>query len=418
VLRRVLSLTPNRARNKIKGLEPLPPPNEPLTKPNRPASESPLAEVEFNRPHFVGSEFENVREALSRKHISSNGLFTKRCQSLLETCLDVEAVLLTASCTDALEMAAILLDVEPGDEVIVPAYGFVSTVNAFVLRGAKPVFCDVRPDTLNLDESCLEALLTPRTKAVVPIHYAGVAAELDAILELCRPRGIAVVEDNAQGLFGRYRGRALGSIGTLGVISFHETKNLICGEGGALLINDPKYIQRAEILRDKGTDRARLFRGEIDRYTWVDVGSSFGLSDVLAAILYAQLNAREAICASRAEIWRRYDEALRPWAAAHGIQLAIIPEHCDPSHHIFYLVLPEAKQQARFIAHLKERGIRAVFHFQPLHLSKMGQRYGGKLGSCPVTESVSPRLVRLPFHNFMATEAQQRVIDATLEFSP
>ncbi|MGE0707696.1 MAG: dTDP-4-amino-4,6-dideoxygalactose transaminase [Planctomycetota bacterium] len=374
--------------------------------------------VDFNLPQFVGGELENISRALEARYLAGNGEFGRRCEALLEAALGARRVLLTTSCTHALEMAGLLLDLEPGDEVIVPAYTFVSTVNAFALRaGVRPVFCDVREDTLNLDEAHLARLIGPRTRAVVPVHYAGVAVELDRVLELCGDR-VAVVEDNAHGLFGRYHGRALGTFGRLAALSFHETKNFICGEGGALIVNDPSLVQRAEIIREKGTNRARFFRGEVDRYTWVGVGSSYVLSDVLAAILLAQLEARDRIQASRAAVWTRYQEGLAPWAEALGVRQPIVPSGVEQSYHLYYLLLPTPEQRTRLLAHLRARGIHGVFHYQPLHLSEMGRGYGGRPGDCPVTESVCDRLVRLPFHTFMQPEAQDQVIAAVNEFLP
>ncbi len=372
------------------------------------------APIPFNRPSFVGRERRYMDEALARGHISGDGEFTRRCHELLKAELGVRAVLLTTSCTHALEMAAILLDVGPGDEVVVPDFTFVSTANAFALRGATPVFCDVRPDTLNLDEERLEKLLTPNTRAIVPVHYAGVGCAMDEILALARPRGIAVVEDNAHGLFGRKAGRALGSFGELAALSFHETKNFSCGEGGALLINDERYVERAEIIREKGTNRKRFFRGEVDRYTWVDIGSSFLPSDLLAAYLFGQLEQKSAVLAARRALHERYGGSLAPWAAKQGARMSTIPAGSDSSYHMFFLVLPTPDARTRLIAHLKSRDILAVFHYLPLHLSEMGRRFGGKPGDCPVSESVSERLVRLPFYTGMTAEEQRRVIDAVV----
>jgi dTDP-4-amino-4,6-dideoxygalactose transaminase len=313
-------------------------------------------------------------------------------------------------------MAALLLDIQPGDEVIVPNFTFVSTVNAFVLRGARPVFADIRPDTFNLDETQLERLITPRTRAVVPVHYAGVGCEMDAILEIAGRYGIDVVEDNAHGLFGKYKGRYLGTFGCLATQSFHETKNFTCGEGGALLINDPQYIERAEIIREKGTNRSRFFRGQVDKYTWVDIGSSYLPSDILAAFLYAQLEAREEIQARRRDIWHTYYDHLQEWATAHDVRLPIVPAHCDQSYHMFYVLLPCLKKRQALIDHLKGHGILSVFHYLPLHLSDMGRRFGGQPGDCPVTENVSDRLLRLPFYNDFSPEQQQYVIRKMREF--
>jgi len=299
----------------------------------------------------------------------------------------------------------------------VPSFTFVSTVNAFVVHGGRPVFADIRPDTLNMDESQLERLITSRTKAIVPVHYAGVGCEMDAILEIARRHGVAVIEDNAHGLFGRYKRKYLGTFGCMATQSFHETKNFTCGEGGALLVNDPRYVERAEIIREKGTNRSRFFRGEIDKYTWVDVGSSYLPSDILAAFLYAQLEARDSIQAKRRRIWEYYAERLKDWAEDNSVRLPVVPERCEQPFHMFYLLMPSLSQRQGLIEHLKERGILAVFHYQPLHLSDMGLRYGGKPGQCPVTESVSDRLLRLPFYNGLTEDDQVRVVDAIKEFT-
>ena len=372
--------------------------------------------IPFNRPAFVGSELQYVAQAIEGGSISGNGKFTLKCHALLEEALGVAKALLTTSCTHALEMAALLLDLKPGDEVIVPSFTFVSTVNAFVLHGARPVFADVRPDTLNLDETRLERLLTPHTRAIVPVHYAGVGCEMDAILDIGRRHGAAVVEDNAHGLLGRYKGKQLGTFGCLATLSFHETKNFTCGEGGALLINDPRYIERAEIIREKGTNRSRFFRGEVDKYTWVDVGSSYLPSDILAAFLYAQLEARETIQTRRRRIWEQYAELLKDWARDNAVRLPIVPGHCEQPFHMFYLLMPSLAVRQALIAHLKDRGIMSVFHYQPLHLSAMGRRFGGKPGDCPVTEDSSDRLLRLPFYYGLTEDDQARVVDAVREF--
>ena len=376
----------------------------------------PELRVDFNRPVPVGNEFEYMRQAIENRHLSGDGPFTKKCHALLEGDLGVRKALLTTSCTHALEMSALLLDIQPGDEVILPDFTFVSTVNAFVLRGAKPVFLDVRPDTLNLDESTLEAAITPRTKAILPVHYAGVGCEMDTIIDIAGRHNIPVVEDNAHGLFGKYKGKFLGTFGAMATQSFHETKNFSCGEGGALLINDPMFVERAEIIREKGTNRARFFRGQVDKYTWVDIGSSFLPSDILAAFLYAQLEQREKIQLHRKNIWEMYNVGLSDWAAAHNVQLPHIPEYCEQSYHMFYLLMPNLELRQRFISYLRERGIYSVFHYLPLHLSDMGQRFGGKPGDLPVTENISDRLVRLPFHNALTSNEQEQVIDAIREF--
>ncbi len=372
--------------------------------------------IPFNRPVAVGKEKEYIAEAIASGHISGDGAFTKKCSALLEQELSVPKVLLTTSCTHALEMMAILLDIQPDDEVILPSFTFVSTVNAFVLRGARPVFVDVRPDTLNLDESRLEAKITPRTKAVVTVHYAGVGCEMDAILEIANRCGVQVVEDNAHGLFGRYKGKYLGTFGVMAAQSFHETKNFSCGEGGALLINDPQYIERAEIIREKGTNRSHFFRSQVDKYTWVDIGSSYLPSDILAAFLYAQLENREKIQSHRRKVWEIYQADLKDWAARHEVGLPHIPAHCDQAYHMFYMLLPTLELRQGLIAHLRQRGILSVFHYLPLHLSAMGLRFGGKPGDCPVTERVSDQLIRLPFHNALTESDQQQVVESILEY--
>ncbi len=373
--------------------------------------------VDFNRPVAVGRELEYMAEAVASGHISGDGPFTKKCHALLEAELGVPKALLTTSCTHALEMAAILLDIREGDEVIVPDFTFVSTVNAFVLRGARPVFLDIRPDTLNLDESRLEAALTPRTKAILPVHYAGVGCEMDAILHIAKRHNVAVVEDNAHGLFGKYKGKYLGTFGVMATQSFHETKNFTSGEGGALLINDLAFAERAEIIREKGTNRSRFFRGQVDKYTWVDIGSSYLPSDILAAFLYGQLEQRQRIQAHRQALWQTYAMALKDWAVEHGVRLPLVPPHVEQSYHMFYMLLPDLDTRQRFIRYLRERGIYSVFHYLPLHLSDMGREFGGRPGDCPVTEEVSDRLVRLPFHNALSNAEQEQVIEAILEFS-
>jgi dTDP-4-amino-4,6-dideoxygalactose transaminase len=373
--------------------------------------------VPFNKPFLVGTEIGHVQQAAAAMHLSGDGMFSRRCHAALESITGARKALLTTSCTHALEMAALLLDIAPGDEVIVPSFTFVSSANAFVLRGAIPVFADIRPDTLNLDEAALEGLMSPRTRAIVVVHYAGVACEMDPILEIAARHGVAVVEDNAHGLFGRYRGRALGSFGALGTLSFHETKNISCGEGGALLVNDPALIARAEIVREKGTDRAAFFRGATDKYTWVDIGSSYLPSDILAAFLWAQLDAADQIQQRRRAIWHRYAAQLAPWAFEHGVTLPHVPAHCEHPAHMFYLLMPSLADRDGLIAHLRARGITSVFHYVPLHSSPMGRRWASA-GSCPVTERVSSCLVRLPFYTELEPEIQDAVMEAVLAYHP
>jgi dTDP-4-amino-4,6-dideoxygalactose transaminase len=373
--------------------------------------------IPFNKPFIVGRELVYIADAVRLGHLSGDGSYTKACHKFLEETLGVQKALLTTSCTHALEMAALILNLQPGDEVIVPSFTFVSTVNAFVLRGAKPIFADVRPDTLNMDETLLERLITPRTRAIVPVHYAGVACAMDEINAIAQQHNIPVIEDNAHGLFGRYRGQWLGTLGEMATQSFHETKNFTCGEGGALLLNDGNIIERAEIIREKGTNRSRFFRGMVDKYTWVDVGSSYLPSDALAAYLYAQLEARDRIQSKRQHIWNTYWRELGTWAAQHDVTLPTIPEECEQSYHMFYLLLPSLEVRTRLIEYLKTRGILAVFHYLPLHLSDMGQQFGGKPGDCPITEDISDRLLRLPFFNDLSDAEQAEVIAALCEFS-
>jgi len=374
---------------------------------------SPYA-IPFNRSSTMGRELEHIAQALLIGQIAGDQTYTRKCQALLEQMLGAPRVLLTTSCTHALELAALLLNIAPGDEVIVPSFTFVSTANAFVLRGASIVFADIRPDTLNLDESRLERHITPRTRAIVPVHYAGVGCEMDAIVALAQRHDLAIIEDNAHGLLGRYKDRPLGTFGQLATQSFHETKNFTCGEGGALVINDRRYIERAEIIREKGTNRARFFRGQIDKYTWMDIGSSYVVSDVLAAFLFGQLEQHQAIQSARQRIWRTYQAQLADWAAARGVRTPVVPEHCAQAWHMYYLLMPSLEARQALIQRLAQRSILAVFHYLPLHLSFMGRMLGGRPGSCPVAEDVSDRLVRLPFYNHLSAEDQQAVIQAVI----
>lgn len=317
-------------------------------------------------------------------------------------------VLLTTSCTHALEMAAILLDLDADDEVIVPSFTFVSGVNAVVLRGARPVFADIRPDTLNIDERQIESLIRPRTRAIAPVQYAGVGCEMDVIVDIAHRHGLDLVEDNAHGLFGRYRGKALGTFGRMAAQSFHETKNVNCGEGGALVMNDPALIERAEIIREKGTNRSRFFRGQVDKYTWVDIGSSYLPSDMLAAYLTGQLEKAEVIQAKRRRVWERYAAALPDWASSHGVRLPVVPEYCEQPYHMFYLLFQSLPERQEAMAWLRKDDIFAVFHYLPLNASSMGMRFGGYAGQCPIAENVSDRLLRLPFYNNLTEDDQDR----------
>jgi len=372
--------------------------------------------IPFNKPTYLGPESQYIAESLSLSHISGDGAYSQKCHSYLEQRLGVERALLTTSCTHALEMSAFLLGIEPGDEVIVPSFTFVSSINAFVLRGAAPVFADIRPDTLNIDERQLPSLISERTRAIVLVHYAGVACEMDEIMAIARANGIAVVEDNAHGLFARYKGRYLGTFGELATQSFHETKNFTCGEGGALLINDREMIDRAEIIREKGTNRSRFFRGQIDKYTWVDVGSSYLPSDLLAAHLWAQLAQADQVQARRRDIWEYYQSRLEEWAARHGVGLPVIPAHVEQAYHMYYLILPSLACRTALINHLKSRSILSVFHYLPLHLSDMGKQFEGKEGDCPVTEDIADRLLRLPFFYSLTPEEQDEVLAGLFAF--
>lgn len=381
-------------------------------------SNSPVVNIPFNRPTVAGEELAYLSQAIENGYVAGDSSFTAKCHGYLERMLEVPRVLLTTSCTHALEMTALLLDLQPGDEVIVPSFTFVSTANAFALRGARPVFIDIRPDTLNLDERQLESLITARTRLVVPVHYAGVGCEMDEILAIAGRHGIHVVEDNAHGLFGRYKGRFLGTFGTFATQSFHGTKNITCGEGGALLINDRTFIERAEIIREKGTNRKRFIRGQVDKYTWVDIGSSYLPSDLLAAYLYAQLEAHGEIQAKRRRIWEYYDQHLRAWPGTCNVTLPVIPPDCEQTYHMYYILLSSPQERQNLIDHLKSRGISSVFHYLPLHLSQMGKEFGGKEGDCPVTEDISGRLLRLPFFTDLREEEQAKVVEALWDFEP
>jgi dTDP-4-amino-4,6-dideoxygalactose transaminase len=353
--------------------------------------------IPFNKPFLTGRELDYIAEAHRNGHLAGNGQFSKRCAAWLEERIGSTKALLTHSCTGALEMSAILAEVGPGDEVIMPSFTFVSTANAFVLRGATPVFVDIRPDTLNLDETLIEAAITPRTKAIVPVHYAGVGCAMDAIQAIAERHGLVVIEDAAQGLLAAIDGRPLGGIGHLAALSFHETKNIISGEGGALLINDTRFAERAEIIWEKGTNRAQFFRGQVDKYTWVDVGSSFLPGEITAAFLWAQMEQAEAITERRLAIWARYHEAFAPLEAAGFVQRPVVPPDSRPNGHMYQLLLPDLASRTRFIDELKAHDIHPVFHYVPLHDSPYGRAVGRAAGDLPWTRSVSDRLVRMPF---------------------
>ncbi len=352
--------------------------------------------ISFNKPYIVGTEVEYIKKAILNNHLSGDGEFTKKCHAWLEQYIGCKKALLTHSCTAALEMAAILADIKPGDEIIMPSYTFVSTANAFVLQGGIPVFVDIRPDTMNLDETKIEAAITKKTKAIVPVHYAGVACEMDVIMDIAKRNNLLVIEDAAQGILSSYKGRPLGSIGHIAALSFHETKNLMSGEGGALLINDPRFIERAEIIREKGTDRSKFFRGQVDKYTWVDIGSSYLPSELIAAFLWAQMEQAENIVERRINIWKTYHQAFLDWEKKEVLSRPIIPTECSHNAHMYYLVLPSLIQRTRFITNLKKAGIHCIFHYIPLHDSPGGLKYGCIDGDLKITSEMSNRIVRLP----------------------
>lgn len=370
--------------------------------------------IPFNWPHMTGKELYYIAEAHFNGSLAGDGPFTKRCHGWLEKRTGCSKALLTHSCTAALEMSAFLLDIQPGDEIIMPSYTFVSTANAFVLRGGVPVFVDIREDTLNLDERLIESSITPRTRAIAPVHYAGVACEMDTIMSIAQRHQLKVVEDAAQGVMASYKGRALGSIGDLGAYSFHETKNVISGEGGALLVNDPNLALRAEIIREKGTDRSQFFRGEVDKYTWQEVGSSFLPGELIAAFLCAQLEDADQINQQRLVLWRRYHELLAPLEAKGRLRRPIIPRDCQHNAHMYYVLLPSELARQEILAEMKHNHIASVFHYVPLHSSPAGLRYGRVHGTLSVTDSISERLIRLPLWLGL-TEAQQDKVVAVLK---
>lgn len=372
--------------------------------------------IPFNIPPYVGTELDYVKQAVDNKKICGDGTFTKKCHQWLEVAFKCQKALLTTSGTTALEMAAILCDLKPGDEVILPSFTFSTTATAFVLVGAKLVFVDIRPDTMNIDETKIEAAITDKTKVIVPVHYAGVACEMDAIMEIARKHKLLVVEDSAQGVMGTYKGRALGTIGDMGCYSFHETKNYSMGEGGALMINDPKYNERAEIIREKGTNRARFFRGQVDKYTWVDYGSSYLPSDMNAAYLWGELEVAAKINNNRLSTWTAYYDAFSGLASDGLIGLPTIPDACKHNAHMFYVKLKDLNQRTDFISFLRSKGVQASFHYVPLHSSPAGERFGRFSGIDEFTTRESDRLVRLPMYYGMDKEDRERVIGAVLDF--
>ncbi len=370
--------------------------------------------IPFNRPSFTGRELEYIQEAVARSHLSGNGAFTRRCEAWLEARLGVPRAMLVHSCTAALELTALLADVGPGDEIIMPSFTFVSTANAFVLRGATPVFVDVRPDTLNLDERLIEAAITSRTRAIVAVHYAGVGCDMPAILAIAERHGLLVIEDAAQALMATFQGRPLGSFGHMATFSFHETKNVISGEGGALIINDERFMERAEILREKGTNRTQFLKGQVDKYTWVDLGSSYLPSELVAAFLMAQLEEADALTARRLALWRRYHDAFAPLEAAGRVRRPIVPADLEANGHLYYLLLPDGASRDHVLAGLQADGIGAVFHYVPLHSSPAGLRFGRAVGELPNTQMAGERLLRLPLWAWLTFEEQDEVITRAL----
>ena len=370
--------------------------------------------IPFNKPYLTGKELHHVSEAHARGQLAGDGHFTKLCSAWLEESTGCTKALLTHSCTAALEMAAILADIQPGDEVIMPSYTFVSTANAFVLRGAVPVFVDIRPDTLNIDESLIESAITGKTKAIVPVHYAGVACEMDVIMDIARRHGLLVIEDAAQAVIASYKGRALGTIGHIGCYSFHETKNVISGEGGALLINDERLVERAEIIREKGTNRSLFFRGQVDKYTWVDIGSSYLPGEIVAAFLWAQMQEADNITKNRLALWDKYHRAFEKLETSIGIRRPIIPENCIHNAHMYYLLLKDLNHRTWFIDQMKKENIHCVFHYIPLHVAPEGMRRTTNRNVLPVTCDVSERLVRLPLWVGL-NDLQHHVIHSVIE---
>lgn len=372
--------------------------------------------INFNEAPFLGNEFDYIKEAIDSKHISGDGKYTKLCNEILENSTQTKKALLTNSCTAALEMSALLLDLKHGDEVICPSYTFVTTASSFALRGAEIVFSDIRNDTLNLDENLLEQAITPKTKAIIPVHYAGVSCEMDKISDIAKKYNLKVVEDAAQAIGSFYNGKSCGSIGDFGCFSFHETKNISCGEGGALLINNKDFVEQAEVIREKGTNRSKFFRGQVDKYTWVELGSSYLPSDMLAAYLYPQLLRREQINAKRIEIWNNYHKNFEEFENKEIIKRPIVPVHCKHNAHMYYLRFNDLGTRTKFITFMKEHDIMCVFHYIPLHLSPAGQKYGKIAGKMSVTDNVSNTLVRLPLFYGMESETQNKIIECARKF--
>jgi len=373
--------------------------------------------IPFNRSSLEGKELEYIMRSVLSGAISGDKGFSRKSEAKLSEFVGGGTVKLTTSCTHALEICALLLDIQPGDEVIVPSYTFVSTANAFALRGANIIFCDVRPDTLNMNEALLPDLITDRTKAIVPVHYGGVACEMDTINALAQQHGIVVIEDNAHGLFGSYKGRPLGSLGAMATQSFHETKNITCGEGGAIVLNDPRYVESAEIIREKGTDRSQFFRGQVDKYSWRELGSSYVMSDILGAYLLGQLNNAESIQANRHRVWDHYTTELASWATAQSVTTPTVPDHCEHPAHLFYLLLPDLDTRTRFIQHMKSHDILTVFHYLPLEDSKYAHSKGWNNQHCPVSQNISKRLVRLPLYTTLSKEELMLITETCQSFS-
>lgn len=366
--------------------------------------------IPFNRPHLTGNEYQYIDQAHANRKLAGDGMFTKKCHEWLEQKIGTKKALLTHSCTAALEMAAILAGIQPGDEVIMPSYTFVSTANAFVLRGGVPVFVDIRPDTLNINEDLIEAAITPKTKAIVPVHYAGVGCEMDSIIDVAQRHNLLVIEDTAQGIMSTYKGKPLGSIGHFGTLSFHETKNVISGEGGALLINDNRFIARAEIIREKGTNRSSFFRGQVDKYTWADIGSSYLPGEITAAFLWAQLQEADVITNERLKIWEHYHNELAEYEQKGMLRRQIVPQNTQHNAHMYYILLESLEQRTEVIERLRKNGINAVFHYVPLHSSPAGLKYCRAHGSLPVTENLADRLLRLPL--WLGLQETKTVVEA------